>query len=533
MLQKGNSYDDYRDKLSELEENNPIAIRHLVQTKQTKHVVPTEEVSIGIQNHNLPFIISSMSFGSQNEIAFRAYAEAADQLNMISLNGEGGEIKDMIGKYPHTRGQQVASGRFGVNAELLNSSNLIEIKIGQGAKPGEGGHLPGSKVTAKIAEARNATIGSDLISPSNNHDIYSIEDLAQMITEIKTANQLAKVAVKVPVVPNIGTIAVGIAKAGADFINISGFDGGTGAARIHALQHVGLPVEIGVKAAHNALLEASMRHKVEIWADGGIRSVNDALKIMLLGANRIGFGTLSMIAIGCTTCRGCHLDTCHVGIATQIESEAQAKEHGLRRFVPRELESAVAGLLNLFTSFGVELQRLTGQLGYTNLQAIVGRSDLLEQVRGENLLNLCNLLQILEHPSVTTTEDVPEKQFKTVHSADSKELVGVGVEQRVMGGLESCYRVRSKLYEATQLEPLTLKYTNGSIPGNGLGAYNSENLFIHVNGGAQDGIGKTSFGGGIYITKSKGEDGVYYNGSVGKGFGYGAQKRGTIRARER
>ncbi|HGO9416265.1 TPA: glutamate synthase-related protein [Bacillus cereus] len=521
---KGNSYDDYRDKLSELEENNPIAIRHLVQTKQTKHVVPTEEVSIGIKNHDFPFIISSMSFGSQNEIAFRAYAEAADQLNMISLNGEGGEIKDMLGKYPHTRGQQVASGRFGVNAELLNSSNLIEIKIGQGAKPGEGGHLPGSKVTAKIAEARNATIGSDLISPSNNHDIYSIEDLAQMITEIKTANQLAKVAVKVPVVPNIGTIAVGIAKAGADFINISGFDGGTGAARIHALQHVGLPVEIGVKAAHNALLEASMRHKVEIWADGGIRSVNDALKIMLLGANRIGFGTLSMIAIGCTTCRGCHLDTCHVGIATQIESEAQAKEHGLRRFVPRELESAVTGLLNLFTSFGIELKRLTGQLGYKNLQAIVGRSDLLEQVRGENLLNLRNLLQIIEHPSVTTTDGVPEKQFKTVHSADSKELVGVGVEQRVMGGLESCYRVRSKLYEATQLEPLTLKYTNGSIPGNGLGAYNSENLFIHVNGGAQDGIGKTSFGGGIYITKSKGKDGVYYNGSVGKGFGYGAQK---------
>ncbi|MFJ8119419.1 glutamate synthase-related protein [Bacillus mycoides] len=521
---KGNSYDDYRDKLSELEDNNPIAIRHLVQTKQTKHVVPAEEVSISIQNHDLPFIISSMSFGSQNEIAFRAYAEAADQLNMISLNGEGGEIKDMIGKYPNTRGQQVASGRFGVNAELLNSSNLIEIKIGQGAKPGEGGHLPGSKVTAKIAEARNATIGSDLISPSNNHDIYSIEDLAQMITEIKTANQLAKVAVKVPVVPNIGTIAVGIAKAGADFINISGFDGGTGAARIHALQHVGLPVEIGVKAAHNALLESGMRHKVEIWADGGIRSVNDALKILLLGANRIGFGTLSMIAIGCTTCRGCHLDTCHVGIATQIESEAQAKEHGLRRFVPRELESAVAGLLNLFTTFGVELKRLTGQLGYTNLQEIVGRSDLLEQVRGQDLLELCNLLQTIENPTVTTTVSVKEKQFETVHSPHSKELVGVGVEQRVMGGLESCYRVRSKLYEDTKLEPLTLKYTNGSVPGNGLGAYNSENLFIHVNGGAQDGIGKTSFGGGIYITKAKGKNGTYYNGSVGKGFGYGAQK---------
>lgn len=173
------------------------------------------------------------------------------------------------------------------------------------------------------------------------------------------------------------------------------------------------------------------------------------------------------------------------------------------------------------------MKRLTGQLGYTNLQEIVGRSDLLEQVRGQDLLELCNLLQTIENPTVTTTVSVKEKQFETVHSPHSKELVGVGVEQRVMGGLESCYRVRSKLYEDTKLEPLTLKYTNGSVPGNGLGAYNSENLFIHVNGGAQDGIGKTSFGGGIYITKAKGKNGTYYNGSVGKGFGYGAQK-GTL-----
>ncbi|HDX9589923.1 TPA: glutamate synthase [Bacillus pseudomycoides] len=524
-IAKGNAYDDYREKLNELEEKNPTAIRHLIKIKETNHKAPIEKVSIAVNTHSLPFIISSMSFGSQNEIAFRAYAEAADRLNMISLNGEGGEMKDMIGKYPHTRGQQIASGRFGVNAELLNSSNLIEIKIGQGAKPGEGGHLPGSKVTAKIAEARNATIGSDLISPSNNHDIYSIEDLAQIITEIKTANQHAKVAVKVPVVPNIGTIAVGIAKAGADFINISGFDGGTGAARIHALQHVGLPVEIGVKAAHNALLEAGMRERVEIWADGGIRSAADALKIMLLGANRIGFGTLSMIAIGCTTCRGCHLDTCHVGIATQIESEAQAKEHGLRRFVPRNFESAVEGLLHLFTAFGTELKRLTAQLGYNNLQEIVGRSDLLEQTHGQHLLNLHYLLQTLEDVTYNTLQTAAHQEGSKAHySITSKELISIGVDQRVMGGMESCYRTRSKLYENRVLEPITLKYTNGSVPGNGLGAYNSENLFIHVNGGAQDGIGKTAFGGGIYITKTKGKDGKYYNGSVGKGFGYGAQK---------
>ena len=164
---------------------------------------------------------------------------------------------------------------------------------------------------------------------------------------------------------------------------------------------------------------------------------------------------------------------------TQIESEAQAKEHGLRRFVPRELESAVAGLLHLFTTFGEELKRLTGNLGYTNLQEIVG-PDLLEQVRGKNLLNLCNLLQTIEHPSSTKTEHVLEKHLKTIHSPHSKELVGVGVEQRVMGGLESCYRVRSKLYEDTKLEPLTLKYTNGSIPGNGLGALTIVRTYLHT-----------------------------------------------------
>ena len=164
-------YTVYRDKISEQEESNPTTIRHLTGLKQGNSSISPDEVDIGVGEHSLPFVIASMSFGSQNEIAFRAYAEGADRLNMISMNGEGGEIKDMLGKYPRTRGQQIASGRFGVNAELLNSSNLLEIKIGQGAKPGEGGHLPGSKVTAKIAEARNATIGSDLISPSNNHDI--------------------------------------------------------------------------------------------------------------------------------------------------------------------------------------------------------------------------------------------------------------------------------------------------------------------------------------------------------------------------
>jgi glutamate synthase (NADPH/NADH) large chain len=533
------SYDSYREKLTELEENHSTTIRHLTDLVPGNDAAVPEKVDIGVGAHSLPFVIASMSFGSQNEIAFRAYAEAADRLNMISLNGEGGEIKDMLGKYPRTRGQQIASGRFGVNAELLNSSNLLEIKIGQGAKPGEGGHLPASKVTAKIAEARNATIGSDLISPSNNHDIYSIEDLAQMIAELKTANDQAKVAVKVPVVPNIGTIAVGIAKAGADIITLSGFDGGTGAARIHALQYVGLPVEIGVKAAHNALLEAGLRHQVEIWADGGMKSALDVIKVMLLGANRIGFGTLSMIAIGCTTCRGCHLDTCHVGIATQIESEAQAKEHGLRRFVPRELDGAVQGLMNLFTAFGEELKTLTAYLGFERLQDIVGRSDLLIQARGKEQMALTYLLKTLdiqpfarqeiaassEQPRLSAAVGAEYLDFDVESLAKSREFEGVTSEQRILGSRVSCHRVRNRLDGSYQTLPdIKLQYKNGSIPGNGLGAYNSAGIDIEVTGGAQDGTGKTSIGGNLFVFKSKGADGNYYNGSVGKGFGYGAQK---------
>lgn len=533
------SYDDYRNKIAEQELKNPISIRHLTDLKESDKVINPEEVDIGVKTHSLPFMISSMSFGSQNEIAFRAYAEAAERLNMISFNGEGGEIKDMLGKYPNTRGQQIASGRFGVNIELLNSTNLIEIKIGQGAKPGEGGHLPGSKVTEKVAAARNATTGSDLISPSNNHDIYSIEDLAQIVTEIKTANDQAKVAIKVPIVPNIGTIAVGIAKAGADYITLSGFDGGTGAARVHALQHVGLPIEIGVKAAHNALLEAGVRNSVEIWADGGLRSSLDVMKVILLGANRVGFGTLSMIAVGCTTCRGCHLDTCHVGIATQIETEAQAKEHGLRRFVPRQSNLAVDGLTKLFTAFGKELQVLTAALGAKRTQDLVGRSDLLEQTRGKQLMDLSNMLETLavteipQHKGQTPTEDgylavavgAEYLDNNVEELAQSREFTKVTAEQRVLGSRVSCHRVRGSLDGSyVNLPDITLNFRGGSIPGNGLGAYNSSGVNINVQGGAQDGIGKTSSGGSFAILKAKGSDGRYYNGSVGKGAGYGAQK---------
>jgi glutamate synthase (NADPH/NADH) large chain len=531
-------YEEFAQKLEDLERENPVSLRHVADLKfDVVSEIDPSQVDLRVGEHSLPFVISSMSFGSQGEVAFRAYAEAADRLDMISLNGEGGEPKDMLGKYPKTRGHQIASGRFGVNVELANSANWLEIKIGQGAKPGEGGHLPGKKVSPKVAAARNATPGSDLISPSNNHDIYSIEDLAQIIAELKTANRRAKVIVKVPVVPNIGTIAVGIAKAGADVITLSGFDGGTGAARIHALQHVGLPAEIGVKAAHNALIEAGIRHTVELWADGGIKSALDSVKLMLLGANRVGFGTLAMLAIGCTACRGCHLDTCHVGIATQIESVEEAEEHGLRRFVPREFDRAVENLMRLFTAFGEEVRRLTAKLGFTRTQDLVGRSDLLVQARALDRVDLTDLLRVQSVVSLPvrptaaeaaaftpvpvpvaagaeTLENVKGGTFSGIHSS-YRVLLGDISGERVHGRLDGSYR---------QLPEWKFTFVDGSVPGNGFAAFNADGVTATVLGGAQDGVGKTAFGGKVAILKAKNWQGVFINGSVGKGFCYGAQK---------
>lgn len=512
-LAEGGSYSDYDQKVTALEQTSPVAIRHLLGFKTNTSTPSPSFVNIGIKDHDLPFIISSMSFGSQGDVAFRAYAEAAEALNMISLNGEGGEPSELLGKYPRTRGIQIASGRFGVNAQLLNASNLIEIKISQGAKPGEGGHLPASKVTQKIATARNVTVGTNLISPSNNHDIYSIEDLEQIITEIKTINPNARVAVKVAIVPNIGTIVTGVAKAGADIINLSGFDGGTGAARIHAITHAGLPIEIGVKAAHNALRTAGLRTQVELWADGGVRSVDDVLKLMLLGANRIGFGTVSMIAVGCTTCRGCHLDTCHVGIATQIKTVTQAKERGLRRFVPRDGEQSVHRLIRLFTAFGDALKQKVASLGYTDLQQIVGRSDLLQQITGEASLDLTPLFTEVPEPAQmepVAQQKRPKKRkvpFNAVCIRD-RALVTDEVHQRVKAHID---------------QPKAIRFTGGSAPGNGFAAYNAKHVLAHLDGIAQDGVGKTSRESAIFIMKAKSANGLYYGGSVGKGFGYGAQ----------
>lgn len=537
------AYSAYSGKLQELEEKQPISLRHLLDVACGDSTVHPRDVDLSVADHSLPFLISSMSFGSQGETAFRAYAHAAAQLDMISLNGEGGEIKDMLGKYPKHRGHQVASGRFGVNAELCNSADLLEIKIGQGAKPGEGGHLPGSKVSVKVAAARNARQGTDLISPSNNHDIYSIEDLAQMIDELKTVNARAKIAVKVPVVPGIGTIAVGIAKAGADVITLSGFDGGTGAARAHALKHVGLPVEIGVKLAHEALLDAGLRDMVEIWADGGMKSGLDVVKMVLLGANRVGFGTMAMVAVGCTSCRACHKDTCHVGIATQIETVEQATAHGLKAFVPRDFDTAVKQLSRFFLGVAGEVREIVAALGEHSLQALVGHSERLVQTRGLDRLGLDDLIR--HHSRVAYTYQRTEVRRSTVSEqsltallareamsalAVGDELLSFGADQvhsgeRVIGGMLSGSVVRSEIRERqSRLKHASIRLVSGSVVGNGFAAYNARGVHLRVEGGAQDGVGKGAIGGKVIIMKGLNRAGQRVNGSVGKGLAYGAQR---------
>ncbi len=552
-------YTGIMERLNEIERTTPVALRHTLDFRaDPSSQVNPDDVDLGVGNHRLPFIISSMSFGSQGEIAFRAYAEAAYRLDMYSLNGEGGEIKDMLGKYPHHRGQQIASGRFGVNTELLNSSYLLEIKIGQGAKPGEGGHLPGKKVSEKVAAARNASKGVDLISPSNNHDIYSIEDLAQFIEELKTSNPRVKVAVKLPVVPGIGVIAVGVAKANADIINITGYDGGTGAARQHSLKYVGLPAEIGVVEAHRALLQSGLRDRVEIWCDGGMKGGADVVKMIMLGANRVGFGTMSMVAIGCTICRKCQTDTCHVGIATQIESVEQAIAHGIKAFEPQIFEEAVEQLENLYNAIGQQTRDIVAQLGYTRLQDLVGRADLLEQTRLCEQFDMGSLLGVAPRPerhayqktvgrairrprnhltemisnlvmaAIDADEDVITYEDDNANSMDralATHLVGALTRHygfangNALGAAGSSFR-------RNQPHPRTIKlnFNNSTIPGNGLAAFHGGDVNIVVEGGAQDGLGKCAIGGRVIILRGMNHKGVRVGGSVGKSFAYGAQK---------
>ncbi len=533
---------DYTEAMLELEEKQPVEVRHVLGLKtEGRQPVDAAQVDLNIKDHSLPVYIGAMSFGSQGELAYTAYAEAGYRLNIITVNGEGGELPHLLGKYPRNRGQQVASGRFGVNAAFLNSCNLIEIKIGQGAKPGEGGQLPGSKVTEQVAAARNTVPGVGLISPSNNHDIYSIEDLAQIIDELKTINPHARVSVKIPVVPGVGIIAVGIAKAGADIIALAGYTGGTGAARAHSLRHVGLPTEIGVYMAHRALVESGLRDNVELWCDGGMKSGRDVVKMMCMGANRVGFGTLAMVAVGCTICRKCHDGTCHVGITTHIRTKEEATLKGLKSFEPRDYDLAVQSICNVFHILEEDMRIWVGKLGYTRAQELVGHAELLEQIAMHENIDLTALLT----PAPAKKKKVMPpggRRLTRPRNTLSKQITAIVSEQVARGEMEMTYDdeqvmamdralgthvtgalKRREFANAELVEAVHLSFSNSAVPGNGLAAFLDDPVQVLVEGGAQDGVAKCSKGGSLSILKGLNHNGQRVDGSVGKCFAYGAQ----------
>ncbi len=533
-------YGEWQRHVEQITSERPVALRHIMGIKHITEVIDPMDVDISIGDYAFPIVIDAMSYGSQGETAYKAYAQAASLLNIICINGEGGEIPEMLGRYTKNRGQQVASGRFGVNVNFLNSASVLEIKIGQGAKPGEGGLLPGSKVAPKVAQARHTPPYVTLISPSNNHDLYSIEDLAQLIEELRLVNPKAKISVKVPIVPSIGVIAVGIAKAGADIINLSGYDGGTGAARKHALQYAGLPVEIGIIQAHRALIESGIRHKVELWANGGMRSGEDAIKMILLGANRVGFATLAMFAIGCTACRQCNLGTCAKGIATQVQTQEEALSLGIRSFKPLILEEAVNQLVRLFRGVSQEMRQLTAQLGTTRLQELVGRADLLEQKAMKEHIDLSPIFEavpnkekpawepgvgrLLIRPRNSLTNVITDLILATAQENEREVTYQdtVMAYDRALGARLAGELIRSPQI-THQIDCLHLRFGPSSVAGNGFAAWTTDQLDILIEGGAQDGAAKGTSGGRVAIMKGLNHEGKRIDGSVGKSFAYGAQ----------
>jgi glutamate synthase (NADPH/NADH) large chain len=380
-----------------------------------------------------------------------------------------------------------------------------------------------------------------LISPSNHHDIYSIEDLTQIITELKTANPFARISIKIPVTSGVGTIAVGVAKAGAHIVNISGFDGGTGAAREHAKKYVGLPVEIGVTQAHRALVESGLRNRVEIWCDGGIRSGSDVVKMVLLGADRVGLGTVALMGVGCISCEKCHLDRCPRGISTQIRTRAEAKQRGVHNFSPVQVAMESENLARLLNAMGDEIRSVLADLGQVHLRSLVGRVDLLSQTNRREEVDCAELLQpaprdassCCPHPRrvrkplnylTRLVSDLAMDKFRDGSSVITFTDENVRSVDRAMGTHLAGAMVREFTAEN---RPRAMLHLGSSVPGNGLCAFNVRGIDTVVQGGAQDGIAKGSLGGSLGILKGINFLGHRVDGSAGKSCAYGAIQ-GTI-----
>jgi glutamate synthase domain-containing protein 2/glutamate synthase domain-containing protein 1/glutamate synthase domain-containing protein 3 len=375
-----------------IDETPPVYLRDLLQFKPMRQPIPLAEVADEAEVVRAVLRGAAMSHGALHRVAHRAIAAAFNHFGAASNCGEGGEDprRDKDGPWADSRSRirQVASGRFGVDARYLINADEINIKIGQGAKPGEGGMLPAAKVTAEVAMIRRTQEGVALISPPPHHDIYSIEDLAQLVYNLRQCNPEARISVKIPAVTDVGPIAVGIAKAGAHIIDISGFEGGTGAASSSSIEHAGLPLERALTEAHQALAINGLRHRVRLRADGGIKTGFDVAASLALGADEVSLGTALMIAEQCIVCQGCGNGLCPAGITTQsdlvarrlmTDKKGRAKDEELPDDEEERFQDARNGVIHYLSALAGDLRQRLAAAGLRHPDELVGRVDLLER----------------------------------------------------------------------------------------------------------------------------------------------------------
>lgn len=408
---KSNNKEDYDDYVKASLETLPVTIKDLFEFVPTSNgPIPLEEVE-PIESIRSRFTTAAMSMGALSPEAHETLAIAMNRIGAKSDSGEGGEDPKRFSPYPNgdlakSRIKQIASGRFGVSAHYLVNADELEIKMAQGAKPGEGGQLPGHKVNGIIARLRNTQPGVQLISPPPHHDIYSIEDLAQLIHDLKEINPRAKVTVKLVSENGVGTVASGVAKASADVILISGHDGGTGASPLSSTKHCGLPWELGLAEAQQTLLLNNLRNKVTLRTDGGLRNGKDIITAAILGAEEFNFGTIAMIAMGCVYVRKCHLNNCPVGIAT-TDPNWRAKFKG----TPEQV-------INFFNAVSEEAREIMAELGVRKLNDLIGHPELLRQreVPGHPKANMVDLSSVLKDvtPELTKLTGTPSEEIPRI-----------------------------------------------------------------------------------------------------------------------
>jgi len=499
-------YERYRE-FSQLVNQRPAStLRDLLQLKPATKPVPLDEVE-SVEEIVRRFDGAGMSLGALSPEAHEALAIAMNRLGARSNSGEGGEDPARYGTERNSKIKQVASGRFGVTPEYLVNAEVLQIKIAQGAKPGEGGQLPGHKVNDMIARLRFARPGVGLISPPPHHDIYSIEDLAQLIFDLKQVNPTALVSVKLVAEPGVGTVAAGVAKAYADLITISGYDGGTGASPLSSIKYAGTPWELGLAEAHQTLRINDLRHKVRLQADGGLKTGLDVIKAALLGAESFGFGSAPLVALGCKYLRICHLNNCATGVATQNSVLRSKYFTGMPEMV-----------INYFRFVAEECRELLAQLGARSIADVIGRTDLLEilpgQTRRQQRLDLNPLLSTAgladEKPQFCLDErNVPadkgefaERMVDDMRSAiDSANggtfLYEVCNYHRSIGARLSGEIARKWGDHGMDRAPLTVNLRGSA--GQSFGAWNAGGLHLYLEGDANDYVAKGMAGGKVVL----------------------------------